>query len=284
MASFESAFRERFNQGIELAAATVKAREAVDLDHPDFTDLQYGEARPGEGVVMFLDIRGYTRLAMAFARRPEETAKIIDAVVGGAVEVLPRYGAHVNDYTGDGVMAVFGGELGSLDRAHSQAIWAAVDLMNQMSATLRQELLGVQISDPVQVAMGLVSGPILWKCVGTEERNRVIPIGEVAPLAAKYVSGSETKAWQTMIGGGVIDAVPPRFREKAPDYEHVYQEERMTRERWLLQTEHFSREATSLDDVAALRNASAFGSALKLNPSKPPVRRGGGNRRERTIG
>jgi class 3 adenylate cyclase len=284
MASFESAFRERFHQGIELAAATVKAREAADLDHPDFTDLEYGEARSGEGVVMFLDIRSYTRLAMAFASRPEETAKIIDAVVGGAVEVLPRYGAHVNDYTGDGVMAVFGGELGSLDRAHSQAIWAAVDLMNQMSATLRQELLGVQISDPVQVAMGLVSGPILWKCVGTEERNRVIPIGEVAPLAAKYVSGSETKAWQTMIGGGMIDAVPPRFREKAPDYEHVYQEERMTRERWLLQTEHFSREATSLDDVAALRSASALGSALKLNPPKSPVRRGSGNRRERTIG
>lgn len=284
MTSFERAFQERFNQGIHLSAAAVKAREAADLDHPGFSDLQYGEARLGEGVVMFLDIRGYTRLAMAFADRPEETAKIIDAVVGGAVEVLPRYGAHVNDYTGDGVMAVFGGELGSLDHAHDLSIWAAVDLMNQMSATLRAELLGVEIEDPVQVAIGLVSGPILWKCVGTEVLNRVMPIGEVAPLAAKYVSGSETKAWQTMIGGPVIDAVPLRFREKIGDYEHVYKGEGMTRDRWLLQTEGFSKEAGSVDDVIKLRTSAVLGSGVALSPQKPPLRRGDGNRRERTIG
>jgi class 3 adenylate cyclase len=282
--SFERAFQKRFNQGIHLSAASVKAREAADLDHPGFSDLESGEARLGEGVVMFLDIRGYTRLAMAFADQPEETAKIIDAVVGGAVEVLPRYGAHVNDFTGDGVMAVFGGELGSLDHAHDLSIWAAVDLMNQMSATLRAELLGVEIKDPVQVAIGLVSGPILWKCVGTEELNRVMAIGEVAPLAAKYVSGSETKAWQTMIGGPVIDAVPLRFREKIEDYEHVYEGERMTRDRWLLQTEGFSKEANSVDDVIKLRTSAALGSKVALSPPKPPPRRGDGSRRERTIG
>lgn len=284
MTSFERAFQERFNQGIDLSASLVKAREAADLDHPNFSDLAYGEARPGEGVVMFLDIRGYTRLAMAFANRPEETAKIIDAVVGGAVEVLPHYGAHVNDYTGDGVMAVFGGEPGSLDHAHDLSIWAAVDLMNQMSATLRAELLGVDIEDPVQVAIGVVSGPILWKCVGTEELNRVMAIGEVAPLAAKYVSGEETQAWQTMIGGSVIDAVPSEFRQKVPDYTHTYKGTKMCRERWLLETEDFRSSAASVDDVVRLRTLAAAAAMPMEAAAKPRIRSGDGKRPERTIG
>jgi adenylate cyclase len=281
--SFDDAFQRRYHQGINLAESALKS-EAAAADHPSFSDLSFGEARRGEGVVMFLDIRGYTRLAMAFADRPEETAKIIDAVVGGAVEVLPNYGAHINDYTGDGVMAVFGGELRSLDHAHDQAIWAAVDLMTQMSATLRAELLGVDIEDPVRTAIGLVSGPILWKCVGSTENHRVMAIGEVAPLASKYVSSRETKAWQTMIGGPVIDAVPPEYREKVEDYVHDYKGTTMKRERWLLDTEGFSSNAHSEDDVSKARVLAAEAMVPMASAAAPRVRRGSGGSPERTIG
>jgi class 3 adenylate cyclase len=284
LTSFERAFQERYNQSVELSQSAVKAREAAAADHPGFGDLVLGETRRGEGAIMFLDIRGYTRLAMAFADQPEETAKIIDAVVGGAVEVLPRYGAHINDFTGDGIMAVFGGELGSLDHAHDLSIWAAVNLMNQMSATLRAELLGVAIEDPVRVAIGLVSGPILWKCVGSEKDHRVMAIGEVAPLASKYVTSKETNAWQTMIGGDVIDAVPPEFREKAPDYTHTYMGTKISRERWLLDTETFGDSASSTDDIVRLRTLAAV-AAMPMEPAaKPRIRRGDGGQPERTIG
>jgi class 3 adenylate cyclase len=282
--SFDQAFRARYLQDLNLAEATRKAVEAAAADHPSFNNLQLGEARHGEGAVMFLDIRGYTRLAMAFADKPEETAKIIDAVVGSAVELLPAYGAHINDYTGDGVMAVFGGELGTLDHAHDQAIFATVDLMTQMSATLRAELLGVEIDDPVQVAIGLVSGPILWKSVGSQENNRVMAIGEVAPLASKYVSGKETNAWQTMIGGPLISAVPPEYREKVANYFHEHKGVRMERERWLLDTENFSSDANSVDDVIKARTLAAAAIAPAVPAAKPRVRQGSGGSPERTVG
>lgn len=287
MGSFREAFNARYYGGVSLAEAeaTAMRKEAADLDHPAFVDLEWGEVFSGNAAVMFLDIRGYTRLAMAYAKLPEETAKILDAVVGGAVDVLPKYGAHINDFTGDGVMAIFGGGPADLDRAHDQSIWAAADLMTEMSATLRQELLDVDIEDPVRVAIGLVSGPVLWKRIGTPVNNRAMAIGEVAPLAAKYVTSSETDAWQTMIGGEVINAVPERFREKAPDYVHQYKNERMARERWLLDSSGLWNQAGSAEGVTRLRSVAVTPLASEISPAdKPRVRRGDGQRRERTIG
>jgi class 3 adenylate cyclase len=282
---FERAFRERYFGGVELSAATTKAlREAADLDHPAYARLELGQTLMGEAAILFLDIRGYTRLAMAFADEPMKTAKILDAVVGGAVAALPEYGAHINDYTGDGVMAIFGDGPGSLDLAHDAAIFAASDLMTDMSATLRAVLLGVEIEDPVRVAIGLYSGPVLWKKVGTPEKNRVMAIGEVAPLAAKY-SSKESKAWETMIGGKLIQVVPPQLRERAPDYVHQYNNETMTRERWLLHTEAVSQRTNSVSDVTSLRLAAAAAAVPSLpKPTPAPKRHGDASRRVRTTG
>lgn len=286
MGAFQDAFNARYRGDRALAESVALAmrKEAAELDHPAFVDLPWGQTFAGEAAVMFVDIRGYTRLAMAYADRPHETAKILDAVVGGAVEVLPKYNAHINDFTGDGVMAIFGGGPGDLDRAHDEAIWAAADLMTEMSATLRQELLDVDIEDPVRIAMGLVSGPVLWKRVGTPLSNRVMAVGEVAPLAAKYVSGDETDSWQTMIGGDLIDAVPKDFREGAPDYVHQYKKERMSRERWLLKTSELWNAAGSAEGIVRLRIAAALPLAGATQADKPRVRRGDGHSGERTIG
>jgi class 3 adenylate cyclase len=283
---FERAFRERLGNGIELAASEFRAlKEAADLDHPSYTDLELGQAVLGEAAILFLDIRGYTRLAMAFSDRPSETAKIIDAVVGSAVQALPEYGAHINDYTGDGVMAIFGDVDGSLDEAHDSAIFAASDLMTDMSATLRSELLDVDIEDPVQVAIGLVSGRVLWKRVGTAEKNRVLAIGEIAPLASKYVSGEETKAWQTMIGGEIIDAVPADQRERVGDYVREYKGVKMSRERWLLDTSTISQGSQSVEDVTAMRLAALAAAVPPLPKAAPmPKRHGDGTRHGRTTG
>jgi class 3 adenylate cyclase len=283
---FERAFRERYHDGIELAAANAKAlREAADLDHPSYVELELGEALMGEAAVLFLDIRGYTRIAMAFADRPAETAKIVDAVVGGAVQALPEYGAHINDYTGDGVMAIFGDGLGSLNAAHDAAVFAASDLMTDMSATLRAELLGVEIEDPVQVAIGLVSGPVLWKRVGTPENNRVMALGEVAPLAAKYVSGNQTHAWETMIGGQVIDVVPADLREKVDDYVHEYKGTTMKRERWLLDTVTVSQRSESANDITEMRLAATAAAVPPLpKPTPRPKQQGDGKKHVRTTG
>jgi class 3 adenylate cyclase len=286
MGAFEDAFNARYREDKALSESVALAmqKKAADLDHPAFIDLPWGQTLSGEAAVMFVDIRGYTRLAMAYADRPHETAKILDAVVGGAVEVLPKYNAHINDFTGDGVMAIFGGGPGDLDRAHDESIWAAADLMTEMSATLRQELLDVEIADPVRIAIGLVSGPVLWKRVGTPLSHRVMAVGEVAPLAAKYVTGEETAPWQTMIGGRVIDAVPERFRESAPDYVHQYKNERMPRKRWLLKTSELWNAAGSAEGVVRLRSTAALPLVEPTHVDKPRVRRGDGHRGERTIG
>lgn len=284
--TFERSLKERLNQTVNLSeAASDTILKSAGLDHPDFESIEFGDLVLGEGVVIFVDTRGFTRLSMAFKDAPEKTAKILDAVIGASVDALLEHGAHINDFTGDGVMAIFGGRPGTLDLAHDQAIWAAAQLMTDMQGTLRDELLQVGVDDPVQVAMGLVSGPLAWKRIGAfAGPSRVAAIGEVPPLASKYVSGGETKAWQTMIGGDVIDAVPSQFREQVADFEREYNNQRMTRPRWLLDTNALWRRTGSASEVGHLRRASAI-NALGVSSVDPsPDRSGQANRSERIIG
>lgn len=286
MTSFKDAFEKRLQQSVSLseAAAPVIASEG-QLDHPQFLDLGLGQSMPGEAAVLFVDIRRYTRLAMAYSEQPEKVGTILDAVIGASIESLMGYGAHINDFTGDGVMAIFGGSKGSLTAAHDNSIWAVTRLMTEMSATLRGELLGVDITDPVQIAIGLVSGPVLWRRIGTPEASRVMAVGEIAPLAAKYVSGSETKAWEVMIGGAVIPAVPVNYRTKVADFERQHDSQAMRRERWLLDTSRMWNDAGgSAEGVKAIRDSSMLG-AGSLGAIDPALERtGSGTRRESTIG
>jgi len=273
-----TAFRDRLESPDDLSETRTFAKSG-ELDHPDFADLPLGGEQKGEAAILFLDIRGFTRLSMGFS--PKETARVVNAVVGTAIEGLRGYGAHINDFPGDGVMAVFGG-----DGSAPSALHATSGLMTQFSAVLRDELLQVGFPEPVQVAMGLVSGEVLWKRIGTDEVSRVMAIGEVAPLAAKYVTGDEANAWQTVIGGRVADAVPARFKEQLPAFTRTFKGQKLARKRWLFDTEGFNSSASDLSAVQKLTlsvGSVDFGASTG-GLDRPKRDRGLGSRPERTTG
>lgn len=283
MNAFQQELRARLTRDLELSEAVIA--KSTGLDHPAFDDIEVGNFVDDYAVVLFLDIRGFTRLSMALDIA--ETARVVDAVVSAAASRLRAYGAHINDFPGDGIMAVFS-ETDFSDRAavHGASLFGVAHLMAEMTATLRDELLNVGVADPVQVAIGLDSGDVRWQRVGIAHCNRLMVLGEVAPLAAKFVTDAETTAWQTVAGGAVVDDVPLRMRQQLSDFVRTYGGQKMTRERWLLDTEKIYREAPDLERSADLiAEARRPPASTLLGAVTPPVaRRGRGDKRDTGVG
>ncbi len=266
------------------------ATAAAGLDLPLYRDLELGESVDLYTAVLFLDIRGFTRLSMAL--HVVETARILNAVLGAAADRLRAYGAHINDFPGDGIMAVFTEQdTGEPLEIHAQALFGASHLMAELNATLRDELLQVGIKDPVQVAIGLYSGGVRWQRIGIEDCSRLMAVGEVAPLAAKFATSTITTAWQTMIGGPIAADVPTEMKERQNDFIREYDGEELRRHRWLLNTEAL---ASRIPDLDAARRIGA--TARSERAPKPPAslllgtvapampRHGSGARRDRGVG
>jgi class 3 adenylate cyclase len=285
MNPFQQELRSRLSTDVQLSEAMAVAKHAA-MDHPSFVDLALGQHLDDYAVVLFLDIRGFTRLSMALP--VEHTARIVDAVVGAAASRLREYGAHINDFPGDGIMAVFSQiENGDRDDLHGQAVFGISHLMAEMSAALRPELLLAGVKDPVAVAIGAFSGAVRWQRVGMEDCSRLMILGEVAPLAAKYVTESDAaKAWQTVAGGPLASAVPARLRERCSDFERTYNKQPMKRERWLLDTAKIFSEAPDRSRAASLLRDAAVSSAGSMVGDVPPLtrRKGDGGKRDHGVG
>jgi class 3 adenylate cyclase len=294
MENFRAELRERLSPShlaadMQLSESAVQKR-AADLDHPQYRDLELGQFVDQYSAVLFLDIRGFTRLSMALP--VSETGRILNAVISVAADQLRDYGAHINDFPGDGIMAVFTEEEhGAEGEIHARALFGASHLMALLSATLREELLRVGVEDPVQVAIGLYSGAVRWQRVGSEECNRLMAVGQVAPLAAKFATSSHTNAWETMIGGPVAEDVPDAHKERRPDLIRTYAGKELRRAQWLLDTVGLARR---IPDLQAARGVTESAHARR-NP-KPPAasslvalapairRRGSENRPDRGVG
>ncbi|MHB8243102.1 MAG: nucleotidyl cyclase domain-containing protein [Solirubrobacteraceae bacterium] len=222
----------------------------------------------------------------------DETARILNAVISVAADRLRAYGAHINDFPGDGIMAVFTEqEYGEQSEIHARALYGASHLMTLLSATLREELLRVGIEDPVQVAIGLYSGSVRWQRVGSEACNRLMALGEVSPLAAKFATSEHTSAWETVIGGPIALDVPDELKEHRPDFVRTYAGQELKRSQWLLDTSGMAR---SIPDLRAARGVTERAHASR-NPKPPPAsslvtlepairRRGSDKRTDRGVG
>src|SRR5262249_17292180 len=100
--SVEEARRRRWIQGV--FGRYISTEIVTDLlRHPEHLDLGGVER---EVSVLFLDIRGYTRFA--HGRSPTAVMEALNAFFGVVAPVIDRCQGLILEYTGDGLLAVFG--------------------------------------------------------------------------------------------------------------------------------------------------------------------------------
>src|SRR5438045_5729235 len=116
------------------------------------------------------------------ARDPEDARHLLDAVLERMLEAVHRYEGTVNQVMGDGIMALFGAPLAHEDHA-VRACYAALAMQNALrrySEEVRRTH-GVE----VQIRVGLNSGEVVVRAIGTDLHMDYSAIGETTHLAAR---------------------------------------------------------------------------------------------------
>ena len=130
--------------------------------------------------VLFADLKGSMELLAD--RDPEEARKLLDPVLERMMEAVHRYEGTVNQVMGDGIMALFGAPLAHEDHA-VRACYAALDLQ----AALRRYADEVRRTRGVklQIRVGLNSGEVVVRAVGSDLRMDYSAVGQTTHLAAR---------------------------------------------------------------------------------------------------
>jgi class 3 adenylate cyclase/predicted ATPase len=185
--------------GAELAAPASPARAVPERAPRDYTPnhlaekiLQSKSALEGERkqvTVLFADVKG--SLELAGQVDPEEWHRIMDRffqILAGGVH---RYEGTVNQYTGDGIMALFGAPIAHEDHAQ-RACYAALNLRDGLRryADELRRTKGLNFS----VRMGLNSGEVVVGKIGDDLRMDYTAQGQTVGLAQRVEQLAEPGA------------------------------------------------------------------------------------------
>jgi class 3 adenylate cyclase len=130
--------------------------------------------------VLFADLKGSMELLAD--RDPEEARQLLDPVLERMMAAVHRYEGTVNQVMGDGIMALFGAPLAHEDHA-VRACYAAL----AMQAAVKQYATEVQRSHgvPVQIRVGLNTGEVVVRAIGSDLHMDYTAVGQTTHLAAR---------------------------------------------------------------------------------------------------
>lgn len=130
--------------------------------------------------VLFADLKGSMDLSESID--PEEWYAIMDRfflILAGGIH---RFEGTVNQYTGDGIMAIFGVPITHEDHA-ARACYAALSLQDDLRRYANEVRLAKAIT--LSVRMGLNSGEVVVGKIGDDLRMDYTALGHTASLAAR---------------------------------------------------------------------------------------------------
>jgi adenylate cyclase len=131
-------------------------------------------------VAMFVDLRGSTRLAEE--RLPYDTVFIINRFLGAVGNAVRETGGSVNQFLGDGMMALFGLETDPTTARRQalravDAIAAHVDALNRM--------LAPDLGQTLRYGIGLHAGMAIVGEMGDETDARFTALGDTVNVASR---------------------------------------------------------------------------------------------------
>ncbi len=130
--------------------------------------------------VLFADLKASMELLAD--RDPEEARTILDPVLERMMEAVHRYEGTVNQVMGDGIMALFGAPIAHEDHA-VRACFAAL----RMQEAIRRYTDEVRRAHgvEVQIRVGLNSGEVVVRSIGSDLRMDYTAVGQTTHLAAR---------------------------------------------------------------------------------------------------
>jgi len=170
--------------------------------------LKRNEGERRQLTVLFADVVGATTLSGRVD--PEALRALLLAYQQVCVECTERYGGHIHQYAGDGVLAYFGYPVAH-DHDAERAVLAALDIVEGtrlLSANLRQ-----RGEAEIAVRIGIHSGMVVVGEMGAGNVREVHAIGETPNIAAR-IQG-EAAPDSVCVSAATVRLLGPRFQSRS---------------------------------------------------------------------
>jgi adenylate cyclase len=141
-------------------------------------DQEFGEER--EVTILFVDIRGSTSLAER--RLPYDVVFLLNSLFAALAEAVEKSGGYYSNFTGDGLMALFGldGERSASARAALHCALVMFDGLDSLNARLAGEL-----EMPIAIGIGIHTGQAIVGRMGPPKTPIISAVGDSVNTAAR---------------------------------------------------------------------------------------------------
>lgn len=163
------------------------------------------EVRNADLSILFADICGFTSISET--KKPEEVSEFLANFFSCAVEAIFTWGGTLDKFIGDAVMAFFGAPLAQEDHA-VRAVRAGL-MMRSLVDEWNEERVREGLP-PVQIRVGINSGPAVVGNVGTEKRVDYTVLGTSVNIASRLESGV-AKPGQVVISQNTFERLTTEF-------------------------------------------------------------------------
>jgi class 3 adenylate cyclase/tetratricopeptide (TPR) repeat protein len=133
--------------------------------------------------VMFVDVCGFTTISEKID--PEDVHGIMDRAFEIMLEAVHHHEGTINQFLGDGIMALFGAPIAHEDHAH-RTLSAALAIRQGLRPL--QDDVRRQYSVDFQVRIGINTGLVVVGAIGRDLRMDYTAVGDTTNLAARLMS------------------------------------------------------------------------------------------------
>lgn len=160
--------------------------EAIWENRDSFMDGQRPLAQKLVVTVLFTDLKGFSTIAEKM--QPAQLYVWLNGYLGAMAQVIQNHGGVLKQFTGDGILALFGVPVPHLTR-EQQATDAAAAVncalgLGRRLVELRKEWEGAGLP-PVSMRVGIYTGEVAAGSVGSDDRFEYAVIGDAVNTAAR---------------------------------------------------------------------------------------------------
>jgi adenylate cyclase len=170
-----------------LLGQTTSPEVALELWNQRDSLLQDGRFKGQQMIatVLFSDTRDFTRISEQLT--PTEVLTWLNRGMSSLIQEITTREGIINKFTGDGILAVFGAPLSQgVERDADNAITAALAI--QIAIQSLNHELAIEGAPPMQIRIGIHTGPVIAGSLGSSERLEYTVIGDTVNCASRLES------------------------------------------------------------------------------------------------
>jgi adenylate cyclase len=156
--------------------------------------------------ILFQDIRGFSALAETLD--PAALLRVLNRLFTEVVAAVEAEGGVVKQFTGDGVMALFGAPQARVDHVE-RAVHAALQIVDRLARV--NLLLQADGTPPLKIGIGIHTGEVVAGLIGPDERVEYGVVGEPVNLASRIEALTKDLTATVLISKEIAARLGPEF-------------------------------------------------------------------------